>query len=233
MANFNGKTQVFILGLLVGLIAAGSFFVFKLDDYVAKFSMFQRHSDAAELEAAKLESTQAGSTLKEEKEAIVPKKKTNKPGNSIGKKTDLADSAVFSRVADSVHFVPADDGIVVRKDVLLGTATLEVNNLTAIPVRSAKDSLAAKVAGVKEENQFSQFMNIEFWNSPLNYKGYKMGKYKIVLYGFTSGDNPVLYRLADKFFLKTKSAVFQLENTADFKPFDQVTDQEILAKLKS
>jgi hypothetical protein len=52
----------------------------------------------------------------------------------------------------------------------------------------------------------SRLFNIEFWTSPLHYKGYKMGKYKLVLYGINATDDIKIYRLDDVVYLKNNAA---------------------------
>jgi len=41
MADNKEKTQFFIWGMLTGLIIAGSFFIFKLDDYFEKLKLYK------------------------------------------------------------------------------------------------------------------------------------------------------------------------------------------------
>ena len=41
MADNKEKIQFFVGGILVGLIIAGSFFIFKLDDYFEKLKLYQ------------------------------------------------------------------------------------------------------------------------------------------------------------------------------------------------
>ena len=91
------------------------------------------------------------------------------------------------------------DDIIVRKDELLSTKTFEVINLNPSANRTnAKDSLLQKVSGIKDDkNNSQQFFNIELWQSPLNYKGYKMSKYKIILYGIESSDGLKIVKLDD------------------------------------
>ena len=88
------------------------------------------------------------------------------------------------------------------------------------------------MTGIKEENNSKQMFNIEFWTSPLNYKGYKMGKYKLVLYGINATDDIKIYRLDDVIYLKNSAMVYQLDYVSDFKYYERITDETILSKLK-
>jgi hypothetical protein len=126
------------------------------------------------------------------------------------------------------------EDIVVRKDELLSTKTVEVINLNPTANRAnAKDSLLQKVSGIKDDRVNSkQFFNIELWQSPLNYKGYKMSKYKIVLYGITSTDGWKVYTIDDLVYLKNATTVYKLENSTDFRAYEHITDENIISKLK-
>ena len=126
------------------------------------------------------------------------------------------------------------DDVVVRKDELLSTKTVEVINLNPTVSRAnAKDSLLQKVSGIRDDrNNTKQYFNIEFWQSPLNYKGYKMSKYKIVLYGIALNDGMKVFKLDDVIYLKNLTNVFKLDYTSDFAFYERITDELIISKLK-
>ena len=65
-------------------------------------------------------------------------------------------------------------------------------------------SLWSKVRGIKDEKcSVKQLLNVALWQSPLNYKGDKLGKYKMVLYGIKSIDKVKLFKLNEgKIFLR-------------------------------
>ncbi|MCX6295511.1 MAG: hypothetical protein NTX97_05505, partial [Bacteroidetes bacterium] len=88
-------------------------------------------------------------------------------------------------------------------------------------------------SGIKDDrNTSKQFLNIEFWSSPLNYKGYKMSKYKLVLYGIASAEGLKLFKLDDDIYMKSASFVYHLDAFGDFKPYERITDESIINKLK-
>jgi len=45
MSSFKEKSYGFIIGILVGLIVAGGFFIFKLDDYFKELSFYKSVSN--------------------------------------------------------------------------------------------------------------------------------------------------------------------------------------------
>jgi hypothetical protein len=89
------------------------------------------------------------------------------------------------------------------------------------------------MAGVRDEHAGAhQFESVEFWSSPLNYRGYKMNRSKLVLYGFSDPEGVRLFKLDDEVYLHTGSAVYRLDFSNDFRPYERVTSEVILGKLK-
>lgn len=235
MSSFKEKSQGFIIGIMVGLIVAGGFFVFKLDDYFKELNFYKSVSNSLSSQSKTEEPVL-------EETAAVDKKQKNKKNKLT--KVDNDQSETGSRVEqnsdttkihkDSLTLEnPVTDGIVVRKDELLFTKTIEVINLDPVAKMNGKDSLLQKVSGIKDDRSSSkQFLNLEFWSSPLNYKGYKMSKYKLVLYAIASSDGLKLFKLDDITYLKSSSFVYRLDPFGDFKPYERITDENIINKLK-
>jgi hypothetical protein len=235
MGNFKEKAQVFIIGLSIGLLIAGAFFILKLDDYFKELSFYKKMSHT--LVPVPVPAADKQVTQKEERpvEVKAPKHVSIKTDSIYDSSVEesssvLNDSALT--IADS-STVNAEE-IVVRKDELLFTRTLEVINLNPTASKqTGKDSLIQKISGIKDD-KFSgkQMFNIELWQSPLNYKGYKLGKYKMVLYGINSFDGLKLYKLDDVIYMKIASAVYRLDYANDFKQYERITDEQITNKLK-
>ncbi|MCW3101908.1 MAG: hypothetical protein JWO09_348 [Bacteroidetes bacterium] len=241
MSNFREKAQVFIIGLSIGLLVAGAFFILKLDDYFKELNLVKKVSQGFSSPAPPPENTEKADSPEKQEKKQTPKPSANKAegaGDSVAapEKTDLVlDADTLNMRGDSVNAImAAEDDIVVRKDELLLTRTLEVNNLNLMASKpGSKDSLLQKVSGIKDDKPGSrQMFNIELWASPLNYKGYKMSKYKIVLYGIQSLDNAKLYRLDDVIYLKSAAMVYRLDYASDFKQYERITDEQITNKLK-
>jgi hypothetical protein len=228
MGSFKEKSQGFIIGIMVGLIVAGGFFILKLDDYFKELNFYKSVTNTFSTES-KTEEPKA-----EEAEKPVQKKKEKPAPEAVdeSKEVETAPVTDISITHDSAVVETGADDIVIRKDELLSTKTLEVMNLDPVAKISAKDSLLQKVSGIKDDRSFKQYMNIEFWSSPLNYKGYKMNKYKLVVYGIPSAEGLKLFKLDDVIYVKLASFVYRLDTSVDFKPYERITDEEILNKLK-
>ena len=235
MSSFREKSQGFIIGILVGLIVAGGFFVFKLDDYFKELNFYKSVSKTfssdkkEETPTVKDLSTPEIKEKKDKTKSVKISKEETDFENTASTKTDSIKVSIDSLTLEN----PNTDGIVVRKDELLSTKTIEVINLSPVAKMSSKDSLLQKVSGIKDDrNTSKQFLNIEFWSSPLNYKGYKMSKYKLVLYGIASAEGLKLFKLDDDIYMKSASFVYHLDAFGDFKPYERITDESIINKLK-
>lgn len=132
------------------------------------------------------------------------------------------------------------EDIVVRKDMLLSTRGIKVIESKHIGTDEEK-SLAketaeklnpeAKLPSEKEEQTEKTFA-VEFWKSPINYKGYKFGKNKIVLYGIEEPELIKLYSLGNTMYMEYGQTFFELELTNDFQPFTKLNDTQIISQLK-
>jgi hypothetical protein len=240
MSNFREKAQVFIIGLSIGLLIAGAFFILKLDDYFKELNLYKKVSQTftePPKPSENNEKKEEGKTKKKENNrstkaavATTPDSVTNsEEGTSRTLNTDT-----LANKSDSLNAAMVAEGdVVVRKDELISTKTLEVYNLDPTAKATGKDSLLQKVSGIKDDKSSGkQMFNIELWSSPLNYKGYKMSRYKMVLYGITTTDGIKLYKLDDVIYMKNGSNVYRLDHSADFKPYERITDELILTKLK-
>ncbi|MDF2436350.1 MAG: hypothetical protein K0Q95_726 [Bacteroidota bacterium] len=235
MGNFKEKAQVFIIGLSIGLLIAGAFFILKLDDYFKELNLYKKMSQTFVQVPSPAKEKEVNSE-KEKPVEVKISKKTEVNNDSTTKsplEENVPDSpdTTLSKADSSV--VNAEE-IVVRKDELLSTRTLEVNNLNPTANKqNGKDSLLQKVSGIKDDKfTGKQMFNIELWQSPLNYKGYKLGKYKMVLYGINTFEGLKLYKLDDVIYMKIASAVYRLDYASDFKQYERITDEQIINKLK-
>lgn len=219
--QFGNRLQVFFLGLLLGIVLSGGFFLLKLDDYVKDFAMNNSliNQSKTDDEAATTDNTDATKPVK-------PKKTTPKQtsGDEIISDTTTVENNGDTATATSDGGANGD--IVVRKNELLGEKVVQLVNLDGT---KAIDSIRSKEAGIKEEPGKS--LTVEFWQSPLNSKGYTMSRSRLVLFGFSAEEQVSLYRLENSMFMKIAGGVFRIENTADFRQMERVTDEALLAKL--
>lgn len=205
------KIPTFVFGVSIGLIIGVAFFVFKIND------LFDRIKTSASEKITVIEQPVKNIPEDEARDKI-----KNKERFKI--KMDKSPKINYKEV-DSL--IALDSRINIATDELL-----TVKNVKVIQIGdnfSAKDSLPAKLARVSENNSDLYF--IEFWKTPLNSKGYRFSKNKIMLYGFMDFNNVLLYQLDNSYYIKCSDQVYKLFYGGDFKQLERVLDTDLLARI--
>lgn len=232
MNNFKDKLQIFVIGLLMGILLGGGFFLLKLDQYLTNFQFIKSEKGTISEETVnQMKATENAQKFTKEKLRENQSRKSTAStdtfstmqSNTRNGKDYLEDSLL----TDSLDLL--DEEIVVRKDELLTSRAVELIYIGS--TKKHKDSLLQKLTGIRE-GQDNPVYKVEFWRSPLNYRGYKMSKNKLVLFGIGSTEPIILYKLDDHFYLKHLQNSYHLDFTDAFRPFDRVTDEEVLARLQ-
>lgn len=200
------KIPPFVFGISIGLIIGVGFFIFKLDDY------FNKIKTAATEQIKVIEQP-----VKQEE-----KKEPSDNENRFKINTKVSPNVNYKEV-DSL--IKEDTEINVAKEELLSVKNIKLIDLD----KSQKDTLSAKLAGVNEDN--STLFFVEFWRTPLNSKGYRMAKNRIILYGFSDFSSINLYKVDDTYYLKSEDQVYKLSSSSDFLPMERVSDSELITKI--
>ncbi|HRZ42869.1 MAG TPA: hypothetical protein P5228_09235 [Bacteroidales bacterium] len=82
---------------------------------------------------------------------------------------------------------------------------------------TGSDSLLTALTGVKPAEGFREYI-LEFWQNPLNYKGYKIIRDKIVLYGLPPEQSYKLLSGEGTLVLQTPQYNYTLREASDFLP---------------
>ncbi|MFI5164396.1 MAG: hypothetical protein ACHQHP_04020 [Bacteroidia bacterium] len=241
----SNKSLLFLLGLVLGLLAGAGFFIFKMDDLIKNRNLFNSaKKDTVIIQQRQMTNDPEEKINKTEIIKYIGNKDTSSKNMSsaelLAKKYSrevpirkvMAEADSLLRDTSAVKNQNTTENFIVRKDELLGTKNFEINNLQQTESANTADSLLEKVSGIKDgkKNILAAF-KVEFWQSPLNYKGYKMTKNKIVLFGIHPEENLRLFHLEDDIFMKHNQNYYKLYFTDDFKQFEKVNDQSIIAKL--
>lgn len=140
----------------------------------------------------------------------------------------LDDTAADTLVSDSTAVDSL--GMLVKKDELLYTKNIKLITLNDKGKSAAIDSAMAGAADV-DPSTLPAVYSVEFWKSPINYKGYKLGRSTLVLFGIYQSDDISLVSIGKSLFLKNRDLYFRLEPSEDFCSFNPVTDKNILSQL--
>jgi hypothetical protein len=147
--------------------------------------------------------------------------------NNASPITDSLQAAIVDQPLDK----NIEDFIIIKKDELLFSTPVNIINLDVVDVKAIKkDSLLQAASGIKEPSSNGPVI-IEFWKSPVNYRGYRLTKNKLVLFGMHTQDFPKLYKLNDIIYLRSGEKVFRIEKSTDFKSYEQVQDPALLSRL--
>lgn len=205
------KIPTFIFGVSIGLLIGVAIFVFKLND------LFDRLKSSANKQITVIEQPVKNVPVEVESD---PKKNKERFKINLSKSPKISYQEVDSLIA-------IDSKINIATDELVS-----VKNVKAIKIgdnNSGSDTLAAKLAHVNENTNDLYF--VEFWKTPLNSKGYRFSKNKIMLYGFVDFNNVVLYELDNSFYIKCTDQVYKLFYGSEFKQLERVLDTDLLAKI--
>lgn len=219
--QFGNRLQVFLLGLLLGVILAGGFFLLKVDQYIKELAVVKSFTEPDKAEETIEDET--GKVKTDNK-----KKSKSQTTDKVTQESDLkSDSLGGDSTLPAVFQTSDGDEIVVKKEQLLGERVVSLINLDG---GNAIDSIRSKEAGINEVPGKS--LTVEFWQSPLNYRGYKLTRNRLVLFGFASEDPVSLFRLENNTYLSSNNGVFRLETTSDFRQLERVTDETVLNRLQ-
>jgi hypothetical protein len=216
--KFREKLQIFVFGVSVGLLAGCLFFIFKLDSYVRKFDMSlltQKQNVSEQL-------VNPNKTDEENKAQDKSNNKTNaKKENATNKNQSLIS---FNDVTDSAYI--NSDNYQVLKEELIAVKNIYVKTITPVEKTSSADSLAASLAGVTTPAA-EEFFMIEFWKTPLNSKGYKMTRSRLLIYGYPEKADLALIKRNDNYYLRNNNLVYKLNYSSEFKPMERTTETGI------
>ena len=202
------KIPTFVFGLSIGLLVGIGFFVLKVND------LFNKLKESASEKITVIEKT-VNTTDEDEKT-----KNNNRFKINFKKSTKINYSEVDSLIKE-------DSDINIASDELLTVKNIKIIQLGEfIPSKDSSDIQKTRIDDTNSDLYF-----VEFWKTPLNSKGYRFTKNKIMLYGFDDFSNLTLYEIDHSFYIKSSDQVYKLLYSSEFKQLDRVLDSELLAKI--
>jgi hypothetical protein len=209
MLKFKYKIPPFVFGVTIGLLIGIVFFIFKIDDYIKKISK-------PSIESIKVtEQSVSNSSEKKEENTSDKKSKIN---------TKQSPNINYSEVDALLN---DENDIIVAKEELLSVKNIKVIDLDA---NKKQDTLIGQLAGVSS-SEYPNLFFVEFWKTPLNSKGYRMTRNRVILYGLSDFSNITIYKVEDNFYLKNDEFVYKISAGTEFKSLELVSDAELLAKI--
>lgn len=228
MSERKVRILFFVLGLAIGIILGASVVRVYIDKVNAENSVSKSF-------VSKLLSNIVGLVYKPKPKSdtvvVVSDNLNNTSGAAIDSSTTNENKASNSTaivltdsVTDTKATSKAESGDVVIADKLIAASRIQVveviaENAKKDTIRNAKKNLSVYA--------------IEYWQSPLNYRGYKTQKNKIILYGLNKDESLKLLRVKDRLYLKFQNQYSAIDNYTDYHSFEKVFDQQTLSLLNS
>jgi hypothetical protein len=227
MNRFGKKIQLFIFGLSVGLLVGCLFFVFKLDDFFSKMSLFEKSNKASVTEELVSNESKEDEQKQKSKSVNITQKDSKQETTTV----DTNNSTV-STTNSYTPIEQEDESINVLKEELIGVKNVNVKDAVGgSNYKSISDSVLTVMSGISPTKK-SDFFMVEFWKSPLNSKGYKMTRNRLLIYGLKENADLTMVKLEDEYYLKNNSEVYKINYSTDFKPMEKVYESAVLQKLK-
>jgi len=135
---------------------------------------------------------------------------------------------------DSAVSAAHEEDIIVKQDQLLISTTLAVEEKDAGKEDGKASTLSNEAVQILnpaadlpvEEKPASDYL-VEFWVSPINYRGYKMSKNKLILFGIEEPDAVKLYRVKNALYMSYLREFYRLNDSFDFVSYQKLKDSEI------
>ncbi len=127
--------------------------------------------------------------------------------------------------------MPEDTDVVVMTNQLVSVISAPLKNKDSVNKKNEETDSALEAMSDINDTKAPVFFRVEFWKSPLNYKGYKMSRGKVVLYGINPVATATVTIEGGTDYLLINESAFRMEYTDDYKPFERITDKTLLKKL--
>lgn len=147
--------------------------------------------------------------------------------------TPLTDEPAATPLPDSIISTPAAEGEGVNRQEeveeteLTGSVKLPVHIFDPdVEQDSITRKLLEKQSEIKESDE--KMYSVEFWQTPFNTAGYKMGNLKLLMYGVDYDQDGALYQYQDTFYLRNFNNFYQLRPSFKMLPLKTVDSTHVL-----
>lgn len=214
--NSKNRYLYLIFGLIIG-IAIGGASVWWLQNYDLKVWFSFSGKNKINLTGS---NTENDSILVESKSKTNSYNYNNKKNNLLQNSSDedtLSDNSSNNINNDTIKVKRSDEDIVVVKDELIFTKNYKVEGITDANYKrdAAYDSLLIDDKNTKHLPVNT--IHVEFWKSPINYKGYKFLNNKLILFGIYQYDFAAFEFKNGNLYLTYLNNYYPIEKTNEFK----------------
>ncbi len=225
--NPGGKTISFISGILIGVFAGLGLFFLVLIGFnpLRLFSDSNAGQTQDTLVDLRKNPVEPFVKLSKQNTETAPAEIIENAQDSLAPINQL-DSISSSEITNSDY---NSEDIIVKRDELIESRLLKLTLVNRNAAKGKTDSLISVFQGSSSQ---SPEYRIEFWRSPINYRGFKFVRNAIVTFGLDPNESSRLFQLEDKFYLKHGILVYRLFLTEKFEPFSKVIDENLIKQLR-
>ena len=219
----NNRWFFFFLGLTLGIaLSAFVFGYFLRPDY----SRSSKQEDKKRIEIKKPVIEEVPKIVEKEKRKRKkpPKQKPPLKDSLQGLKLDslISDSLTTDSIItiDSIN-TPIDftDIVVVKDELLFSKQMIPSGDAKVFLCDNSSELDSLLVDNITSIS--SEGLYVEFWKSPVNFKGYKLNKKKLILFGIMEFDSVSLeFQKEKSLLLHYRNQEFELKCTQDFLPLN-------------
>ena len=137
----------------------------------------------------------------------------------------IQDSLGIMELVDNDTFKVDPDTIpdeIILRDKRIDKVSLDLIHLSA----DKTDTLLESLLDVKTIKQSK--ISVEFWESPVNYTGYKLSKSSLIIYGLLPSENAKLYKFEANYYFQLDGLYYQLIETSTYLNYTPINKPEII-----
>ncbi len=123
-----------------------------------------------------------------------------------------------------------DDDVIISKEKMIFSGVIRV---IRPDFRDDRDSVLAEIEKklVISPERVPRTIIVEKWISPVNYRGYKFNRKKLMIYGVEKDRQVTVFYYLETFYVAMDTRVYELIETAAHAPFEQVSDADLVRHL--
>lgn len=145
----------------------------------------------------------------------------------------LFDSILKSQKNFNVNAYENSSGdIHIKKDKLIYAKSFNVPGIIYY-ISDNTERLDSLLSANNSSDVNDEILHVEFWKSPINYKGYKTGKNKLVLFGIDQYGMASFKMMNNTLYMKYLSEYYQIDRTLDFKSLIPISNSSLVSQLNS
>jgi hypothetical protein len=217
----------FLSGILFGMLAAIGIVFLIMNDFSPSRLFGSNENNSSIDTIVDLTTEFESKSRKVNKSTPLTPSPSNYQEGTFADSSFLAPSSTDSLATTS----NTNEDIVVRRDELLKSILIEAS-VIGKPSQSIKtDSLLNVFQGGQNTNENT--FRLEFWQSPVNFKGFKLIRNGIISFGLDPEDITKLFDLNGTLILRSGNFFYRIYPTDRFMPYQRITDENTIKQLRS